>query len=174
MLAAKKGGPGKGKGTEDDDAGDDDADEDSEDDAPKGKEKVTKLSAEETDAIELANATAESAEARVFELSRQLQVANAQREVDGFLGRGLAPSIVDLARPVLELDPQVIELANGDTVDPGDVLRAVLAEVIELGESGHALIDLARESGSLQGTDEDVARRTEMLAIMARESATIY
>lgn len=163
MMAAKKGGKAADDAEDEADGGDDE-----------GDEKDTKLTAEEVTALELAQVTAESAEARVFELSRQLQIANADREVEKLLARGLAPAVVDLARPVLELDPQVVELANGETVDPGEVLRSVLNEVIALGEQGYALVDLAREDGTLQGDEQDQALRKAQLEILRGETNSLY
>jgi hypothetical protein len=164
MLAKKKGG----KASADDSADDD------EDDEEDSKEKSTKLSAEEQDAIELATATAEAANGQVIELSRQLLEARTQNEVEQLLATGLAPSIVDLARPLLAAGSSVIDLANGDQVDPGEVLREVLAEVVKLSADELAVVDLSREAGSLEGSDADVAHRAELLKAMELTSQSVY
>lgn len=122
------------------------------------------LSRQATDAIELARAEAAAANQRSLELSRQLLEAGIDREVAEFERLGLAPAILELARPVLA-QTEVLELSrNGKTekTSAAEVMRNVLKEVIQLAKTGHDVIDMDRLSGVLD-TDEDAAeKRTEL------------
>lgn len=125
-----------------------DEDDDDEDDKP------VALTAAAARAVELANAAATTASAQVLELTRAHRMEKVEREIDKLRHRGLAPALVDLARPLLEMPSQAIELANGTdkVVDPGVVARALLDEFIELANSGHAVLDFT-QTGGLEGND---------------------
>lgn len=102
------------------------------------------------DVVELARAEAAEAKAHVVQLTRKLHIADVDREVKDFQDRGLAPAILELARPALE-EPVVIELSNGKKTDAGAVMRKVLNQVIELARTDHAVVDLNVTSGVLTG-----------------------
>jgi len=148
---AENGGEGDGLDDEDDDEDDD------------GTGTVT-LSRHQTEAIELARATAEAAQNQVVELSRQLNSARVEREIAEFQGTGLAPAIIDAARPLLEGASQIVELSNGKKTDSATVMRNVLREVVELARTGHDILDLDTQSGVLIGTDSVQKQRDAMLA----------
>lgn len=103
----------------------------------------------------MARATAETSRSEVLELTRRLRAAEVEREIETLRSTGLAPSIIDCARPLLELPAQTIKLSNGsdDTVDPAEATREVLRQVVELARSGHAVLDFDVESGALIGSD---------------------
>lgn len=114
-------------------------------------------------ATALSNATDDVARNQVLELTNQLRAAEVEREIDSLRNTGLAPAIIEAARPGLELPQQAIELANGETVDPGQVVRDVLHQVVELSQSGHSMVDYDVESGVLVGSDSVQERRKAQL-----------
>lgn len=112
------------------------------------------LTADATAAIELARSTAEAAKTEVLNLTAQLRKANIDGEIKSFQDRGLSPIILDLARPLLEAAPTTIDLANGETKDPGALVRNLLDEVINLSRDGLAVIELGVTSGVFAGSAE--------------------
>jgi len=130
------------------------------------------LSAEATQAIELANAEIAVVKTQAMELANQLRSAQVDAEVEKLRGTGLSPALIDLARPVLELPVQAIELSNGNTVDPGKVMRDLLHQVISLSQTGHAMIDLDEEAGVIVGTDSVQAQRADKLKAWNDEYGT--
>jgi len=116
------------------------------------------LAPEVAAAIEMANASADAANQRVAELANQLASAQVAGEVERYGAAGLAPAIIDAARPLLAVQSGAIDLSNGsDRVDPGAVIRSVLDTVLGLSQAGLDVIDLGRETGSLQGSETDPA-----------------
>lgn len=114
------------------------------------------LAPEVAAAIEMANANADAANQRVAELANQLATAQVAGEVERYSSAGLAPAIIDAARPLLTVQSGAINLSNGGTqVDPGAVIRQVLDTVIGLSNAGLDVIDLGRETGSLMGSEQD-------------------
>jgi hypothetical protein len=111
------------------------------------------LSRDATAAIELAQADASAARAETIELSRRLRAAEVQREVESWENKGLAPSLIALARPALEA-PAVIELSNGKKTDAGAVVRGLLTEMVELAKRGEDVIELGMLSGALLADPE--------------------
>jgi hypothetical protein len=104
------------------------------------------------DYLEMSNAARDADRERILELSNQLNAANYEKERDQLVrATGLPPSIIDLARPVLEGSRNVVELSNGSSVDAGEVVRKVLAAVGEKVQ----LLDLSAAIGTDEPTDED-------------------
>jgi len=128
--------------------------------ATPGEQPQVELSRQATEAIEMARAEAAAANARSLELSRQLLDAGIKREVDAFAAKGLAPAILELARPLLS-QVETIELSRDGkkvTTSPAEIMRDVLNEVVELARSGHDVIDLDKLSGVLV-EDEDASEK---------------
>ncbi len=146
-----------------------DGEESSEDTEPGADGEDVNLTAEAAAAVELANATASTASEHVLELSRQLRKVTTERELDKYRATGLAPAIIEAARPAFEADPQTIELSNGETTDTAEVVRNVLNQVIQLANTGHDLIDLDRESGVLTGADSTEESRAALLTAWDNE-----
>lgn len=146
-------------GDEDEEAEDDEDDEEVDPNEEVGQPAVGKkkvavgLSRHATKAIELANADASAARAEVVELRRKWLDAEIGREVAEWTNKGLAPSLIALARPALE-QPAVIELSNGKKTDAGAVVRDLFAELIELAKRGEDVIELDRLSGALLADPE--------------------
>lgn len=109
------------------------------------------------DALELIRGETELANQRVLELTARLNNAEIANEVDRLRQSGLAPAIIEAARPLLQMQTGAVELSNatGTTVDPGAVVRAVLDTVVQLDRSGLAVVDLGRVDGSYEGADVD-------------------
>lgn len=104
------------------------------------------------DYLEMSNAAREEDRQQILELSNKLDAANYERERDQLVkATGLPPSIIDLARPVLEGSRNVVELSNGSSVDAGEVVRTVLKAVGEKIQ----LLDLSAAIGTDEPTDED-------------------
>jgi len=110
------------------------------------------LTREAADAIELARAEAATARAETLEMSRKFRESEVQREIDNWTGLGVAPSLLELARPAL-LAPAVIELSAGKQTDSGAVVRGVINELIELAKNGEDVIELGVLSGALLADD---------------------
>lgn len=122
------------------------------------------LSRQATDAIELARAEAAAANARSLELSRQLLDASIDREVDEFKRQGLAPAILDLARPLLA-QTDTLELSRDGksvTTSAAEIMRDVLSEVVELAKTGHDVVDFEKLSGVLDGDPAAEEKQTEL------------
>lgn len=149
---------------EDDEDEEDAEDEDDEDDEEVGKPAVGRLRTDKakatvglnrqaTEAIELARAEASAARAETLAVSKKLRTAEIDREISDWGSKGLAPSLIALARPALEA-PSVIELSNGTKTDAGTVVRAVLTELVELAKRGEDVIEMDRLSGALLADPE--------------------
>lgn len=117
-----------------DDSEDDSADDDADDGADDGSEVVTpaesaptELSSRAQKMIDLANSRASNAEARA---NRALQAAADKdwaNEVRDYTSAGVPKAIVDLAEPFLHtVDPKVIDLSNGKSVDGSAQMRKIL------------------------------------------------
>src|SRR5690606_33200449 len=150
-------------GDEDGDEDQDHNDDEEEEGSPRGGREAVAASNTGGDHLELANAAREEDRRRILELSNQLDAANYEKERDQLVrATGLPPSIIDLARPVLEGSRHVVELSNGSEVDAGEVMRKVLAAVGEKVQ----LLDLSAALGTDEPTDEDkaAAERRKALA----------
>lgn len=148
------------------DAVDDDEEEEESPEDEEPEETALAVPGAFTEAIELAQSQLAAQGRQIVELSAQLNSQRVDTEVAGYQRQGLAPAILELARPLLEIESGAIELSNGvpgGAVDPGTVVREVLDAVIELSSSGHLIVD-PTETGSLQGSDADKSERDAMLA----------
>lgn len=104
----------------------------------------TGLTAEAQMAIDLANA-------RTAETERQLGVFQVRFEAQSYEAEkrqladlGVPPYITDLARPLIQGSGHTIDLANGQRVDAGQIMRRVLTEYAKMAQ----MLDLSAESGS--------------------------
>jgi hypothetical protein len=142
---------------------DDSEEDDSEDegDEEKDEDQEVQLSGQFGEALELARAQLDTQGQQIVELTNQLAARRTQNEVNELMRRGLAPAVLELARPLLGVSPGAVELSNGvpgQSIDPGEVIREVLEAVIELSNSGHLLIDPDSETGTLAGSDKNKTR----------------
>lgn len=121
------------------------------------------------DAIELMRGEIETERQARIELERELHAARAANEIESLSATGLAPAIVEAARPLLE-QPRgtgAIELSRADgrteRLDPTQVIRDVLHQVIELSRRGAGVIDLDHEVGMHVGGEAEQAERAAKL-----------
>lgn len=123
----------------------------------------------EGNAIELVRGEVEIERQARIELERELHRERAGHEIAELSRTGLAPAVIDAARPLLEIPrgEGVIELARGDgqtdSVDPTAVIRDVLRQVVELSRQGLGIVDLDHEIGMHAGTDAEKAARDARL-----------
>lgn len=104
--------------------------DDEEDEGGDGEVRRIAASHEEDVALELANARLAEQGAELSRVSAMLNEQQFDGEKRVFTeDYGIPPTAIDLARPLLEGAGHVIELAGGDTVDAGDVMRQVLTEI---------------------------------------------
>lgn len=89
------------------------------------------LSETERAEIALARSQAEAAHAETARMRSELNVARFERERTELVAQGIPPAAVDLAMPLLLGEPgsASIELSNGTTVDPGAIVRELLAQM---------------------------------------------
>jgi hypothetical protein len=140
---------GSGDGGDEGDAGDADVT------AQADQDKVpAELSADAQAAIDLANARADELEAGYTRMRRELDAATYERERDAYAREhGIPPRIFDLARPVLEGEGRVVDLANGRQADAGAIVRRVLTEIGKTVK----MLDLSAELGNPDGADSATA-----------------
>lgn len=136
---------------------------------------LAEVDADETTATtdaDLVDAGAELSNSKLqaLELARQndaLELSRVRDELDEqrwarerqmfITDYGMPPAVVDLAKPVLKGAKNVVELANGKTIDAGATMREVLTE---LGKQ-IKLLDLSNELGSsVEGNSTAAAEAT--------------
>lgn len=129
-----------------------------------GAEGGTPVTVADPAVLEFVRTQTELANTRVMELSAQLAQAQTAGEIDRLSQTGLAPAIIEAARPLLQLQPAAVELSNGtENVDPGAVIREVLDTVVALSRAGLDVINLGTESGSGIESDPKSTDRAAML-----------
>jgi len=122
------------------------------------------LSTEAVMALELASAQGD-------ENARQLGIIQAQLDTERWAGErrklvagGVPPFIADLAQPLLEGAGHVVDLANGTSVDAGQIMRKVLAEYAKVTQS----LELGAELGTVmdepEGESEAAKERADIVA----------
>lgn len=104
-----------------------------------------------------------------IDLQRELTDARAERELDALRGAGVAPALIDLARPLYQLGvggESVIDLERGDgktaKLDAGQIVRKLMSTFVDLTRQGVAVVDLDSEEGFYGETDEDRSRDKAM------------
>lgn len=107
--------------------------------------------------------TMEAQSAQILELTNQARAAEVDRAVQDLQREGLAPAIVEAARPLLGLTDQTVELSNGEDLDIGEAVRGLLEAVTELARSGEAFVKYDIELGRTDETDPIAARRESLL-----------
>lgn len=123
--------------TEDDSEDDQEGSEEEGGDPVKPDPQLIAASNANRTAIELANARIEQQNIELTAMRTKMAAKEFDQEVRTFAEvYGIPPRITALARPLLEGDGHTVELANGDEVDAGAVMRKVL---VELGSTFKAL-----------------------------------
>jgi hypothetical protein len=150
LIAAAESEIGDEDSTDVTTSGDEDAETETEggDQVPQTDPQLIAASNEQRAAIELANARLEQTNIELAAVRQKLAAQEFESEQRTFAQQyGIPPQITELARPLLEGDSHVIQLANGDEVDAGAVMRKVL---VELGNTIKVL-----DLGGLIGRSED-------------------
>ncbi|HET6505033.1 MAG TPA: hypothetical protein VFG87_30150 [Amycolatopsis sp.] len=125
--------------------------------APKQPEPELVTAANDSAAVELANARTAELQVQLANIQSQLDERNYEAERDRLASEfGIPPAVTELARPLL-LGSNVIELSNGNQVDAGEVMRKVLTE---FGRQ-MKLLDLSSPLGSPLETDQAKAEADE-------------
>ena len=112
------------------------------------------LSAEAQFSIDLATARADETARELAVITARMREGDYQAEKRKLADLGVPPYITELARPALEGIGHTIELANGKSVDMGQVMRKVLTEYAQQVK----LLDLDVELGSPMDEPEDAVR----------------
>jgi hypothetical protein len=116
------------------------------------------LTAEAQAQIDLANSRAEETSQELARVTAALNRAAYEKERDWYSREyGIPPRITDLARPVLEGEGHVVELANGSEIDAGAIVRRVLKEV---GQTVR-MLDLSGELGTPLDFSADAEKAAE-------------
>jgi hypothetical protein len=128
--------------------------ETTEDHVTEGEPVAAGLSAEAQFEISLAYAKAEETQREMSVIQARLREQDYQAEKRKLGDIGVPPRITEMARPVLEGIGHVIEMANGKSVDVGQIMRAVLTEYAQMVR----LLDLDVELGSPMDEPDDAGR----------------
>lgn len=138
--------------------GDDDDDDDDDDDSD---DEDTQLSARAKRLIDLANKRATRAESAANRALVEASDREWAAERKSLVRSGIPRDIVDLAEPFLHtVDPKVIDLSNGKSVDGSAQMRKILASF-----AGH--VDLSGAKGFDEDPDEKEAQATADAAVLA-------
>lgn len=141
---------------EEDSAEDEESEEGGDDVVPTTDPQLVAASQQHTEQLELANQQLSRQAIELAAVKAKLATQQFEAEQRTFAQQyGIPPRITELARPLLEGDDgHVIQLANGDEVDAGAVMRKVL---MELGSTVKAL-DLSALMGSSEDEPTDQER----------------
>lgn len=149
---------------EDVEDGDDEEDEDGED----GSAQTTEAPA----VPESVKLTLDAQSARILELTNAARAREVEHEVEKLGATGLAPAIIEAARPLLGLADATIELSNGDELDVPKTVNSLLQAIIGLASNGEALVNYDQEIGLTAAEDPAQARRNELLAAWEQAAPT--
>lgn len=105
---------------------------------------ATGLTAEAQMAIDLANSRADETERQLGVFQMQFEAQHFENEKRNLMDLGVPSYISELARPLLQGSGHTIDLANGQRVDAGQVMRKVLSEYARMAQ----MLDLGVELGS--------------------------
>ena len=112
------------------------------------------MSAEAQFSIDLAVARQEETARELSVITARLREQDYHAEKRRLADLGVPPFITELARPLLEGNGRVVEMANGATADAGQIMRKVLTEYAQQAK----LLDLDVELGSAMDEPEDAGR----------------
>jgi hypothetical protein len=107
--------------------------------------------------------TMEAQSNQILELTNQARAREVEAAVRELRREGLAPSIVEAARPLLGMVDQTIELSNGEDLNVGEAVGGLLQAVVDLARNGEALVRYDVELGRTDETDPIEARRAQLL-----------
>lgn len=135
-------------------------DEEEDEDGDEGAESE---GADEAAVPETVRLALEAQSAQILELTNTLRGKDVTRAVEDLQREGLAPAIIEAARPLLGLPESAIELSNGQSVDVAAAVRGLLNSLVELSRNGEAFVQYDVELGRTDETDPIEARRASLL-----------
>jgi hypothetical protein len=116
-------------------------------------------------------ATLDTQGKQIIELTNQLREKDIAREVDRLAASGLAPAIIEAAKPLLSLGEATIELSNGDSIEPATAARDLLNTLVELANQGLGFVTFDEEIGLSSDENDPVLKQRNAL-LDAWETAT--
>jgi hypothetical protein len=116
----------------------------------------------------VALAAVSNLQSQVLELTNKLERRDGDVEMAQLAATGLAPAILEAARPLLAIQSGTIELSNGDQVSPAKQVRTLLRTVLDLSNKGLDVVSF-EERGSLGGDDSAQGLRNAQVEQMERE-----
>jgi hypothetical protein len=122
------------------------------------------LAADDAMALELAQATGDENARQLAIIAGQLDHERWLNERRALVGGGTPPFIADLAAPLLEGAGHVVDLANGTSVDAGQVVRRILTEYQKLGEQLGIGVELGTEMDEPDAEGEAATARQDVVA----------
>lgn len=147
---------------------DGDEDETDESDDPPGAGAGDGPDSEEEAEPDLQLAAIQNLQGQVLELTNRLSNKDAEVELAQLEATGLAPAIIQAARPLLAIQDGVIELSGGKKVSPSKQVRKLLRTILDLSNRGLDVVSLDQEKGSLSGGDPATELRSQMVDEMDR------
>jgi hypothetical protein len=115
---------------------------------------ATGLTNEAVMAIEMANVRADETERQLGIVMGEFDSQRFETEKRAFTRAGVPPYITDLARPLLHGSGHVVDLAGGQSVDAGQIMRRVLTEFAKAGR----MLEVDVELGSPMDEPDSAAR----------------
>jgi hypothetical protein len=105
---------------------------------------------------------------QVLELTNKLERRDGEVELAQLAATGLAPAILEAARPLLAIQSGTIELSNGAQVSPARQVRTLLRTILDLSNKGLDVVSF-EERGSLGGSDSAEGLRQAQIERMEQE-----
>ena len=122
------------------------------------------LSGEAALAVQLAQATGDENARQLGIITAQLDSERWQNERRKLVGGGTPPFIADLAQPLLEGAGHVVDLANGTSVDAGQIVRKILGEYAKITQSLDMGVELGTGADEPDGEGEAAKAREDIVA----------
>lgn len=116
--------------------------------------------------------TMEAQSAQILELTNQAQAREVEVRVTELAREGLAPAIIEAARPLLSLSDQTVELSNGDDLNVGEAVTGLLDSIVNLARDGQAFVQYDVELGRTDG-DPAEQKRQELLDAWEKASPAL-
>lgn len=138
-------------------------DGDEDEDAGDEQERETEGDGPDDTVPEQVRLTMQAQSEQILELTNQAREREINHAVEQLQRDGLAPAIVEAARPLLGLGESAVELSNGDSLDVGQAVKGLLSSIVELARNGEAFVEYDVELGRTEG-DPETERREALLA----------
>ena len=121
-------------------------------------------------AVELAQATGDANSEQLRLIQDRLDDERWGNERDKLVRDGTPPHIADLAQPLLHGAGHVVDLANGESADAGQIVRKILHEYQQLGEQLGLGVELGTPlDGGEDGESDAVKERSDIVSAFKRD-----